>query len=182
MSDARPRFLPRTDVTLARLDPSHAEAMFRWVSNPEVAQSIGLRSTPSLKKTQEWIARANADSQFQAHAILLDGNHVGNVVLDRIDSWAQSARLSIYIGETSARSQGIGSSAVYRAADVFFEFDSHNKIWLTVHAENSAAIQSYRKVGFQIEGTLREEFNLNGRLVDALYMGLLRSDFKRAQA
>jgi len=54
-----------------------------------------------------------------------------------------------------------------------------NKIWLTVHSENQSAIKCYERLGFQLEGTLRDEFKLRGRLVPALYMGLLRQDFEQ---
>ena len=43
--------------------------------------------------------------------------------------------------------------------------------------ENHSAIESYTRVGFKVEGTLREAFYLDGRFVDALYMGLLQSEF-----
>jgi len=156
--------------------------MFRWVSDTEIAHSIGLRTKPSIEKTLEWIERSAADLQIQAYAIQWNDTHVGNVILDRADSWTFSKRLSIYIGEPTARGCGVGSTAVYRAAEIYFAIPSSNKIWLTVHAENRAAIESYKRVGFRIEGTLREEFNLGGRLVDTHHMGMLRGDFERVQA
>lgn len=170
---------PRSDVTLTRLTETHAEAMFRWVSDPLIAENIGLRSEPTLQRTREWISRASADFTVQAYAILWKGDHVGNVVLDRADPVLLSSRLSIYIGEAPARRIGVGHSALMRAAEIHFIQRGQNKIWLTVHTGNHAAIASYKRAGFQIEGTLRDEFKLRGTLVAAHYMGLLRADFER---
>ena len=174
-------FQPRPDVTLAPLTPDCAQRMFRWACDPEIARNIGLSHTPSLNKTRTWIEQSVSDDSIVAFAILHAGTHVGNVILDRMNTWLRSSRLSIYIGEASSRGCGVGSSAVHLACEHGFTASVQNKIWLTVHTENSAAIASYQRIGFQIEGTLRQEFLLDGDLVDVHYMGLLSGDFKRAQ-
>jgi diamine N-acetyltransferase len=170
----------RPDVTLAPLELSHAAEMYRWVSDPDVRRDIGLRTEPTLQRTQEWIVRARSDPAIIPSAICLVGKHVGNVVLDRIDRQLSTARLSIYIGEPAARGGGVGTAAVRLAVQRGFR--ELNKIWLTVHAENIAAIRCYQRLGFQLEGTLRDEFLLGDRRVAALYMGLLKRDFERTPA
>jgi diamine N-acetyltransferase len=113
---------------------------------------------------------------MRGFAIILDGRHVGNVVLDRIDSVARTARLSIYVGEPAARGRGIGRAALEAAIAFAFDRLQLNKVWLVVHSENRAAIKAYRAAGFVREGLLRQEFALGDRLLDVLYMGLLRAD------
>jgi RimJ/RimL family protein N-acetyltransferase len=165
-------------VTLAPLDLSHAEAMLRWTSQPEVAENLGLRSEPSLERTRAYIQRAKTDPSYSAWAIMLADVHVGNVILDQIDRRAEKARLHIYVGGASARGQGVGKRAVSLAVEVAFSDLGLQKVWLTVHEKNAAAIAAYRSVGFALEGTHRKEFLLDGVLVDELYMGILRSDPK----
>ncbi len=148
---------------------AHAENMLRWMLDPEVAENVGLRSTPTLARTQEWIARKDTD----ASAILLDGRHVGNVVLDQFDTHLQTARISIYIGEPSARGLGIASAALRLALGRAFAQHNLHRIWLTVHERNTRAIALYSKLGFIKEGVLRGDFLLRGERVDAVLMGLL---------
>jgi diamine N-acetyltransferase len=164
----------RSDVQLMRLGLDHAGNMARWMEDPAVRDNIGLRSEPSLERTQEWIARALADETVCAFAILAAGQHVGNVVLDRIDRHLQTARLSIYIGE--GRGGGAGKAATLLAARHGFDTLGLNKIWLTVHAQNGMAIRVYQQLGFTVEGFLRQEFVLAGQRIDVLYMGLLASE------
>ena len=153
--------------------------MLRWLRDPYVRENVGLRATPPSERTRAWIRRATRDPATRALAIVVAGEHVGNVVLDRIDRELGTARLSVYIGEAGARGSGIGRAAVEAALAVAFGELRLNKVWLIVHVENERAIRTYRSAGFAREGRLREEFRLGRRRVDVLYMGILRKDHAR---
>ena len=163
-----------TDLELRPVEPAHAENMLRWMLDPEIAENIGLRTSPTLERTREWIAKGTADAQ----AIIHDGRHVGNVVLDQFDTHLQTARIFIYIGEPCARGQGIASAALRMAIARGFEQHKLYRIWLTVHERNARAISLYEKLGFRHEGVLRDDFILRGERVNAILMGMLRSEFK----
>ena len=164
-------------VTLSPLKPEHAEATYRWVCDAEVADNLGLRHAPSLELTRAWIKQAVMDPHKRAFAIRSDGIHVGNIVLDQIDRYLGTCRLSIYVGE-AGRGQGVGRQAVALAAEQAFDELGLNKVWLIVHAHNARAVKAYLAAGFVIEGVLRDEFILRGQRVNALRMGLLASDFQ----
>jgi RimJ/RimL family protein N-acetyltransferase len=165
----------RPDVSLVPLGLEHAEQTFRWVCDPLVRRNIGLRSSPSLERTQEWISGA-PESDRHPFAILVAGAHVGNVVLDLVDRYLSTARLSIYVGDSGSRGSGVGSSAIALALREAFAGMGLNKVWLTVHSENMPAISAYYRAGFKLEGLLREEFVLDGRRTHAMYMGILRAE------
>lgn len=167
-------------VALAPLRPAHAPAIVRWLRDPAVSANLGLRSRPTLARTRAFIAAAAGDTVC-ARAILVDGRHVGNVVLDHIDRQIGKARLHIYIGEAAARGRGVGRRAVALALALAFDQLGLYKVWLTVHAHNTAAIRAYQAVGFAIEGTHRGEFLLDGERVDELYMGALRPAARGAE-
>lgn len=177
----------RADVSLRPLGPEHAAAMLRWTQDPTVADNLGLRAAPSAERTAAWLARALGSVEVCPFAIYLgaatDAAHVGNVILDRIDAHLQTARLSIYIGEASARGAGVGRAALHLALQRAFDPQGLDlyKVWLTVHARNQAALQAYLAAGFTHEGTLRGEFLLRGERVDALYLGALRAEITPAR-
>ena len=164
-------------VTLAPLAAGHADATYRWLLDPVVRDNLGLRSEPTPAKTQSWIAAAESDPLVHAFAVLSDGLHVGNVVLDRVDLYLMQCRLSVYVGEPAARGRGVGGAAVGTALRHAFGPLGLGKVWLTAHPENAAALALYARAGFRLEGTLREEFILNGRRLAALYLGLLAREF-----
>lgn len=166
------------EVGLTALRPEHADSMFRWMADTEVSRNIGLRSQPSLEKTQTWIRRAVDDPEVRAYAILFRGQHVGNIVFDRLDRHLESARMSMYVGEASARGGGVGAIALRLALAHAFVTLSVHKVWLTVHIRNIRAIHLYLKLGFVMEGILRDEFRLGAELIPVFYMGILRREFE----
>jgi len=168
----------RGDVAIGPLREEYADNMLAWMLDPAVSLSIGLTRTPTLEKTRAWIANALSDTTVLPYAALWNGRHVGNVIFDQLDRHLDSARLSIYVGCPEARGCGVGSAGMYRyLADAFPQHGLH-KIWLTVHAENAVAIRTYVKLGFQVEGVLRDGFKLDGRRLPALYMGILRRELE----
>ena len=163
-------------IQLVALDPRHAEAMYRWMCDPAVRDNVGVRSEPSLARTCTWIEQASRDPTVAPFAIELEGVHVGNVVLDRIDNHLSTCRLSIYIGESTARGKGVGRAAVEQCVRYAFQTLGLNKVWLTVHVHNAPAIAAYVAAGFAVEGILRDEFVLRGKRCAAFYMSVLNEE------
>jgi RimJ/RimL family protein N-acetyltransferase len=176
------RFPLRRDVHLMPLESTCAERMFNWMTDPEVAANIGLRAEPSLQKTREWIVKAAQDPCVRPFAVYVKHTHVGNVVLDQIDTYLSKARLSIYIGEPSARGGYTGAMATFLTLKFAFEELRMYKVWATVHARNGRAIKNCLRFGFQVEGVLRGEFLLGGRRVASLYMSTLADEFAELTA
>lgn len=164
---------PVGEVTLRALEAADADAMLRWMRDPEVAENLGLRSAPSRERTEAFLLRARTDASVVARAIVVGGVHVGNVVLDAVDRVVGRARLHIYVGEPAMRGKGVGRKAVALAVALAFDELGLQKVYLTVHAKNARAIASYEAAGFAVEGVHRREFLLGGELVDELYMGIL---------
>jgi RimJ/RimL family protein N-acetyltransferase len=171
----------RPQIQLVRLHQRHAEAMYRWMCDPVVRENVGVRSEPSLARTGAWIEQATQDPTVAPFAIELDGVHVGNVVLDRIDNHLATCRLSIYVGEPLARGKGVGRAAVERAVEHAFYSLELNKVWLTVHVHNAPAIAAYVAAGFAVEGILRDEFVLRGKRCAAFYMSVLKQEHEVRQ-
>lgn len=147
--------------------------MARWMLDAEVARGVGLRATPTLESTRAWIDRALEDPTCHPFAILADEHHVGNVVLDQIDSHLRTVRLSIYVGDGARRGAGVGTAAVEQALQLAGDELGLHKVWLTVHEANAPARAVYERCGFQVEGILRDEFLLDGERVDAVRMGVI---------
>lgn len=158
-------------VQLMPLGLRHAGNMFRWMLDPEVSANIGLRSDPSLSRTEHWIARAVNDPAVLPIAVYWMNRHVGNVVFDRIE--AGSARLSVYIGESDARGKGVGTMALTDALEDVFSSRNFKAVWLTVHHRNQKARHIYEKLGFQNEREAPEE------AIHSLRMILTRADWMK---
>jgi len=51
------------------------------------------------------------------------------------------------------------------------------KLVFRVVTDNHASIKSHKKLGTKLEGVIREEFDINGKVVDINYYGLLRDEY-----
>src|SRR4029078_11941828 len=97
----------RADVRIRELGPEDAERIYRWLCDPVISKGLGLRRDPTPEYTLNWIHRSLEEPLTGAYALLLNGSHVGNVVLDKTDSYLQTSRLSVYVGNPDVRGIGV---------------------------------------------------------------------------
>ena len=105
------------------------------------------------------------------------GLFIGEVSYRDMDVVAGTAVLGIMIGDKSYWGQGYGTDAVRTLCRFLFDRFRVRRIQLDTWAGNERAIKSYAKVGFQIEGRLRDAALVNGQPMDQVVMGFLRSEF-----
>ncbi len=153
-----------------------------WFSDPQVVHFLG-RSTPvTLPEEERWFGEYNRRSDEQIFAIELDGRHVGNLGLHKVDRVHRKAEVGIVIGEPGYWSQGLGTDAMRAGLRYGFEVLGLNKISLDVLDYNSRGIRSYEKVGFVREGTHREDVYKNGRFFNVVRMSILAREFASREA
>ncbi len=92
-----------------------------------------------------------------------------------------AAELSIWVGQ-EYRNGGNGTEALRLALRYAFSDLKLHKVYLRVLEYNARAIRAYEKVGFRVEGTLRQEMRVQGRWYDLIYMGLLAHEFAAVES
>ena len=102
---------------------------------------------------------------------------VGSVFIKNIDRQASKGEYGIFIGEEAARGKGLGGEAAQMMLRYGFEALGLNRIYLSVFADNAAAIASYRHAGFRGEGRLKQDFWADGRYHDIVLMAVLREEW-----
>ncbi len=176
------KLILRSGVKLVPLNLQHAPNMYRWVSDPTVADNIGLRSEPSLEKTVNWIKQTLDDPLSLAFGIMLEDQHVGTLVFDRYDAYLGTMRFATnYIGEATARGAGVGLTSLYLGYSAAFASFPIQKVWITVHSHNFRNLSALTKLGVRLEGLLGNEFKFKDQLIDLVYLGLLREDFEKIE-
>lgn len=101
---------------------------------------------------------------------------VGLVELVEIDLIYRNAEFQIIIDPTS-QGKDYATTATHLAIRYTFYILNLHKLYLLVDKKNEKAIHIYEKVGFQIEGELKEEFFINGSYHDAIRMCIFQQDF-----
>ncbi|MDI1263960.1 MAG: GNAT family protein [bacterium] len=164
-------------VTLVPFGPDRiTERHVAWLNDPEVnaySRRKGARST--AEDASRYVSSLRADEHVLA--ILVGGEHVGNVKLGPIDGQNACAAISILVGERAVWGQGIGAEAIYYLVSRHLLTDvGLNR----VHADscNPAFLRLVDKLGWRVEGVLRERVRLQDRFLDDTVISLLAREFR----
>ncbi len=103
---------------------------------------------------------------------------IGIINLVNINWISRSAEVTIFgIFDPEYWGQGSGSDAMIFLLDLAFSvLDMHN-VYLWVASFNKRAIKVYEKLGFKIQGKIREIAFRNGERFDVVIMDVLKSEF-----
>lgn len=126
----------------------------------------------SVESTIQWMEKNCPDW----YAIICDGEMVGYF---RISNQSEANR-NLYIGadiEESQRGKGIGYDSYLIMMEKLFKERRLNKISLEVLSNNDRAFHLYRKLGFSVEGSKRQEVWRDGAWIDSVIMSITRKEF-----
>lgn len=174
-SIVRLRPLERTDLN---------ERYLSWLNDPEVTRYTETGIFPATAEDLENYYRSITGSKNDVMLAVADkksGQHIGNVKLGPIRWIHRVATFGILIGEKEFWGKGVGLEATRLMVEYGFYRLNLHRIDLGVFAEHEAAVNCYEKAGFKVEGRLRQDLFLDGEYKDRLWMGLLRSEYKRAK-
>ncbi|HEV7626618.1 MAG TPA: GNAT family protein [Streptomyces sp.] len=168
-------------VKLRPLEPSDAEALWRWNHDPDVVRWMQDGYAQPLaqvrKRLEEWPRNDYGDVLLGIEASA-DGKLIGIVRLRDAKPETGCAELDIYIGEKAYWRHGYATDAMRAMCRYGFEEMRLHKISLDVVTENHAAHHVYKKVGFVEEGRLRQVFRRDGQWYDMFTMGLLEGELR----
>ncbi|QRY39692.1 GNAT family N-acetyltransferase [Microbacterium hominis] len=108
----------------------------------------------------------------------VDGAAVGSVSLFGFDDLARHAEIGIAV-LAEHRGRGIGTAALAKMVTFAFVRCNLRRVHLQAISSNVGAIRVYEKVGFEVEGRLREHAWVRGAYEDMVVLGLLRTDGER---
>lgn len=163
----------RPKVTIRRATTDDAEAFCAVFAHPRAMAGTLQLPYPSPELWRKRIADlsaddfllvAEADREVVGNAGLhATGRgrrrHVANIGMSVRDDW---------------QGRGVGTALLAALIDIADNWLNYHRLRLEVYTDNAAAIALYRKFGFEVEGTLRDDAFRDGRYVDSYTMGRLR--------
>lgn len=176
-------FLKGSRIYLRPLRASDINSKYlAWLTDVEVTRYIDAVLFPVTKEdVKEYYRNIKASKIDLLFAIVENGGeHIGNVKLGGINWVHRFADLGMMIGAEKSRGKGYGTEACTLLLKYAFYKLNLNKVFLGCHSNNTAAIRTYKKAGFRVEGSLRKMLYVDGKYVDKVLMGVLQSQFKRS--
>jgi RimJ/RimL family protein N-acetyltransferase len=164
-------------VRLRPFEPSDAEALWRWNSDPDVMRWLFDGYPESLAQVKKRFEDRKINSyESLLLCIEVSGRAIGVVALSGAQPETGRADLDIYIGEKDCHGKGYGTDAMRIVCRYGFDVMRLHGISLWVVPENVSAIRVYEKVGFVAEGRQRESFRRDGKWHDMILMSLLEGE------
>lgn len=160
------------------LTNNHIPDFYRWISNkPAVEFSLStFQQERDINWVEQYVTKIINDDSCWNQAIVIDGLAIGYCGLSNISQQNNNAEYFILIGDNRFWNKGIGTQAGMEVLRYGFTVLCLHRIWLTVSECNPRAIKSYEKLGFTVEGRMRESCCRNGKYHDKIVMGILSEE------
>ena len=173
-------------LTLVPATVGHAEALSRLVRQnvahlhaylPAVAEVTSVEDARRyLEAAAEWALEGDVLEWYLFYEDVM----CGSIRVKEIDQHDRKAKIGYFLA-SACEGQGFMTASLRVILDYCFNTLELNRIQLHCATTNEASMAVARRLGFTLEGTLRQDEWLHGAFVDQHVYGLLRAEFMAAQ-
>ncbi|PTI92882.1 GNAT family N-acetyltransferase [Staphylococcus simulans] len=157
-------------ITLRGLEFKDEKLIFDWKSDNQLRELLGTVYPISELEHHKWFENKMLEQSNKHFIIEYKNNAIGMVGFDNVDWINRNAEIFIFIGDKNLWGKGIGSKAITELEYIAFGKMNLHMIYLHVFSFNSRAINAYKKMGFHVDGILRESKFLKGKYYDSILM------------
>lgn len=163
-------------MKVRKLEINDLQERCKWLNHPDVYMHMNMQYPITLGETQKWHEKALFNSSRFDFVFEEDNNIVAMTGLTNID--LSNGLVEFYI-MVNPEMQGKGYGLKSTEFTINYAFNSFNvgKIYLYTNSFNDRANALYLKLGFKLEGTLRNHKFKNGKMIDRCIYGLLKQDW-----
>jgi ribosomal-protein-serine acetyltransferase len=151
---------------------THLRPWLRWVD-----------ATTKQEHIQQFIQRTLVQLNNQEAlelGIVYNRQIIGGIGMHDWNHMLKKAQIGYWIKQ-EYEGKGMMSRCVQRFIDFLFEKPGLNKIEIHFMPGNSRSAAMAQRLGFKIEGVIRQSYFMNGRLEDLVITGLLKSEWVSGQ-
>jgi RimJ/RimL family protein N-acetyltransferase len=170
-------------VQLRGLERADLPTVVRWMNDPATRSLIARSSPLSMAEEERWfdaLLKSTTDVVFVIETREPTPENrprlIGTCGMHKIDWKNRNCAVGIVIGGASDRGQGYGTDAMACLVRHAFGDLGLYRVELEVFPDNPAAIKSYERCGFVVEGTRRSSIFKEGSFKDLVLMSVLVDD------
>lgn len=173
-------WIVRENIKLRLVEPADAASLYEQIekTRPQLAKYMPwgdtTRSVADERKFLEYCQTQIAAQKLWNASILIDGQAVGMIDLHEIDQANSHADVGYWLGG-QYQGNGVMTDCLKKLLEIGFDELKLHKIKLLAEVVNEASNAVAKKVGFQLEGTLKDEIFSNDEFHDANLYGMVRS-------
>ena len=177
-------FLEGEHLVLRGLDETDVDGPYpAWLNDAETCRGNSHHVRPySVDEAREYVRAVRRDPAQLVLAITRrkEGDHIGNIALQAMHPLCRRADLSILLGGEQSRGRGHGLEASRLLCEHGFAALNLHRIQCGTFADNLGMIRLALALGMKEEGRRRQAAWKDGRYVDVIEFGLLRSEWSKA--
>jgi RimJ/RimL family protein N-acetyltransferase len=149
-----------------------------WVNDEEIREML-IHDYISISGTKAWYQKISSSNTRKEFMICLVENNeaIGFTSLKNIDLTNSKAELSMLLGNKLHWGKGHAKEARKLLINFAFNELGLNKIYTYNWIKNEKIIALNQKLGFQIDGVLRNDIFFKGEFRDIAIMSILKNDW-----
>jgi len=169
----------RENVKLRIVNPDDAENLYQQIekTRSQLAKYMPWgESTKSVEDERKFLTYCQgriADKKLLALSIWINGEPVGMIDLHNIDLDNSHAEVGYWLGG-EYQGNGVMTDCLQKLLEIGFDELKLHKIKLLAEQVNKSSNAVAVKVGFKLEGQLKNEIHSNGKFHDANLYGLIK--------
>ncbi|MBI3021855.1 MAG: GNAT family N-acetyltransferase [Candidatus Omnitrophica bacterium] len=152
-----------------------------WLNDSEVTRFLEVGRQRSTHQTvRRYLTRFHGSRTDFIFAMIdrKTGRHIGNVTVNRIHRVDCTADTGLMIGRKDLWGKGYAYEAWSLVLAHAFRDLGLRKVVATVVVDNVRSLRALKKLGFHVEGVLRQERFVNGTYKDVVRLGLFSHEFE----
>lgn len=161
----------------------HFENCYRWINDPEISEHLLVNGPISRLAEQDWFEKAARSDGTQIHFAIetLDGEHVGNSGIHRIDHHHGTCRTGSLIGRKDLWGQGLGTDAARVRSRYIFDILNMRMTLSSVLEDNPGSLRMQEKAGYEVYGRIPKRLWKHGRYRDEILTILTRERWEQVR-
>jgi RimJ/RimL family protein N-acetyltransferase len=167
------------EVKIRKLLISDIDIMYSWEECETFRYLCGSAQLPNYElyyKRFENYIKYGKETLF-LFAIEVNNQVIGRVELGRVDYTNKSGAVGIVIGKENDRNSGYGTKAMMLILNYAFNELNLNRVFSEVYCFNIASQNLMERVGFFLEGTMRQNEYHFGKYTDMFLFSILSKEY-----
>lgn len=167
-------------MALREIGKNDLELMLRWRNHPLVRSSMLSQSVIELEQHKLWFERESKKEDSEWLMFIDESNTPRGVVyFTKMNRVSRNAFWGFYAAPDAPA--GTGTKMGREALEYYFNDLRFHKLNAEVLESNERSFHFHKKLGFEVEGTLRENYRGRSGYENIIYFGMVYSEWKDVQ-